>query len=114
MGAYWYIPGGKVWLDSCMVFMIGFATFGPQMLIGLAVAELAPKQATATATGLASWVAYLGSALAGYPLGLIIKHLGWNGFFISLGAAAGVSVLLLVPLWNASRAKLLSKAEVPA
>ena len=114
MGAYWYIPGGKVWLDSCMVFMIGFATFGPQMLIGLAVAELAPKQATATATGLASWVAYLGSALAGYPLGVILKHLGWNGFFISLGVAAGVSVLLLVPLWNASRAKLLSKAEVPA
>jgi OPA family sugar phosphate sensor protein UhpC-like MFS transporter len=114
MGAYWYIPGGYVWLDSSMVFMIGFATFGPQMLIGLAVAELAPKQATATATGLASWVAYLGSALAGYPLGIILKHFGWNGFFVGLGAAAGMAVLLLVPLWNASRSKLLARKGVLA
>ena len=111
VGSVWFIPGGHAWMDSCMVFMIGFATFGPQMLIGVAVAEFAHKQASATATGLASWIAYLGSALAGYPLGKVLDYMSWEGFFICMEISALCSVLLLLPLWNATKESVLSKAK---
>lgn len=113
IGSVWILPGGHAWMDSCMVFMIGFATFGPQMLIGVAVAEFAHKQASATATGLASWIAYLGAALAGYPLGKVIDHLSWEGFFICMEISAVCAVLLLVPLWNATKERVLAKVKQP-
>ena len=84
------------------MFGIGFAVFGPQMLIGVAAAELTHKKAAATATGLTGWVAYLGVAVAGYPLGLIIDKMGWEGFFWAMAVCSGLSIVLLVPLWNIS------------
>lgn len=113
VGSIWFIPGGYVWMDSCMIFMIGFATFGPQMLIGVAVAEFAHKKATATATGLSSWIAYLGSALAGYPLGKVLDYMGWEGFFICMAVSAFCAVILLVPLWNTTKLSIQSKVKQP-
>lgn len=97
---FWYVPPGYPYLDSLSIFAIGFMIFGPQMLIGVAAAELAHKKAAATATGLTGWVAYMGAAMAGYPLGLIVDTAGWNGFFWSLGFCSLCSVALLLPLWN--------------
>lgn len=111
IGSFWFIPAGYLWMDSCMIFMIGFATFGPQMLIGVMVAEFAHKQATATATGLAGWVAYLGSALAGAPLGFVIDHLSWNGLFICTEISAVCATVLLLPLWNTTKDTVLSKLK---
>ena len=97
---FWLVPDGYMWIDSCAMFAIGFAVFGPQMLIGVAAAELTHKKAAATATGLTGWVAYLGVAVAGYPMGLIIDKLGWEGFFWSLAICSFLSIALLMPLWN--------------
>lgn len=106
IAAFWFVPQGYPWLDSCSIFAIGFAIFGPQMLIGVAAAELSHKKAAATATGLTGWVAYMGAAVAGYPLGLIIDHWGWNGFFWSMAICCMFSIALLMPLWNVTeRAK---------
>jgi OPA family sugar phosphate sensor protein UhpC-like MFS transporter len=102
---FWYVPGGYSWLDSSSLFAMGFATFGPQMLIGVAAAELAHKKASATATGLTGWVAYIGAAVAGFPLGKVIDKMGWEGFFWSLTICCAVAFALLIPLWNVSRAK---------
>ena len=103
---FWYIPGGYDWLSSAMMFIIGFAIFGPQMLIGVAVAELAHKNASATATGVAGWIAYIGSAVAGFPLGKLIDHLGWEGFFWAMVVGSAIPMLLLLPLWSVTRASL--------
>lgn len=97
---FWYLPGGYAWLDSAAIFAVGFAVFGPQVLIGVAAAELAHKKASATATGLTGWVAYTGSAVAGYPLGKVIDSVGWEGFFWSMVICCGVAIALLMPLWN--------------
>ena len=82
-----------------MLFVIGFLIFGPQMLIGMAAAELSHKKAAATASGFTGSWAYAGAAVAGYPLGLIIQSFGWDGFFITLTACGAISSLLLLPLW---------------
>ena len=98
--AFWFSPAGAIILDSILMFTIGFLIFGPQMLIGMAAAELSHKKAAGSATGFVGWVAYLGAATAGYPLGKMTQELGWHSFFIVLAFCGGISVLLLLPLWN--------------
>lgn len=95
---FWTMPKEYPLLNSCMLFTIGFATFGPQVLIGIAVVELAHKRAAATANGFAGWIAYLGAACAGFPLGWIIDYSGWKGFFASMIICSCISIVLL--LWS--------------
>ncbi|MDN3505105.1 MAG: phosphoglycerate transporter protein PgtP [Rhabdochlamydiaceae bacterium] len=96
----WFIPNASFWLASTSIFIIGFLIFGPQMLIGMAAAELSHKKAAGTATGFAGWFGYAGAAAGAYPFGLIATKWGWQGFFIGLAAAALLSVLILIPLWS--------------
>lgn len=97
---FYAVPGGTVTLASLFVFLIGFAIFGPQMMIGMAAAELSHKNASATATGLTGWISYLGATFAGYPIALVKQHYGWEGFFLVMGACGIISILLLLPLWS--------------
>ncbi len=94
------VPEGMILMDYALMFTIGFLIFGPQMLIGMAAAELSHKKAAGTATGFTGWVAYLGAATAGYPISKIAEKWGWYGFFVTLGICGVISVLLLLPLWK--------------
>jgi OPA family sugar phosphate sensor protein UhpC-like MFS transporter len=100
---FWMVPPGFKWLDSVAIFSLGFAIFGPQMLIGIVAAELAHKKAAATATGFVGWIAYMGAAMAGYPMGVIMDHFGWDGFFWSLIVCCGFAIILLLPMWNVTQ-----------
>lgn len=99
IGTFAWLPVSSVLLDSMMLFVIGFLIFGPQMLIGMAAAELSHKKAAATASGFTGTWAYVGAACAGYPLGLVIQSFGWEGYFFVLTACGAISSLLLLPLW---------------
>ena len=99
IAAFWHSPSSML-LDSTFMFLIGFAIFGPQMMIGIAAAELSHKKAAATATGFAGCFAYLGAATAGYPLGYVMNIAGWDGYYIVLIACAFASLVLLAPLWS--------------
>lgn len=101
VAALWYAPQGMMLLDSALLFFIGFFIFGPQMLIGIAAAELSHKKAAGTATGFIGWISYLGAAAAGFPLGKITQIWGWSGFFVVIGVCGVLSTLLLAPLWRA-------------
>lgn len=98
--AFKMAPVASPVIDAMLVCTIGFLLFGPLILIGIAAAELTHKKAAATATGFIGWIAYLGAASAGYPLGCITQSFGWEGFFITLAGCATVTTLLLIPLWN--------------
>jgi MFS transporter, OPA family, sugar phosphate sensor protein UhpC len=91
-----YVP----FLDSLYLFLFGFFIFGPQMLLGIACAELSHKKAAATATGFAGCFAYLGAAVAGGPLGAVIKVWGWESFFITMIACAIIATACMLPLWS--------------
>lgn len=109
---FWLFPESSVLVDSITLFTIGFFLFGPQMLIGLTAAELSHKKAAGTASGFAGWFAYFGAASAGYPLGKIAQDYGWPGYFIILSACGLITVLLFLPMWNASGShKHVSKDE---
>lgn len=98
-------------VDSLYLFLFGFFIFGPQMLIGIACAELSHKKAAATATGFAGCFAYLGAAAAGGPLGAVMHTWGWDSFFAVMIVCSTIAALLMLPLWGiVSR----SKREVEA
>jgi MFS transporter, OPA family, sugar phosphate sensor protein UhpC len=87
-------------LDSIFIFLFGFFIFGPQMLIGMAAAELSHKNATATATGFVGCFAYLGAAAAGGPLGAITQRWGWDVYLLSLFICGALGALIMLPLWS--------------
>lgn len=102
--ALWLVPSASLVLVSVLMFLIGFLIFGPQMLIGMAAAELAEKESAGTATGFAGLFAYAGAAAAGWPVGKVTQDFGWSGFFILLAICGVVAVGFLLPLWG-KRAK---------
>ena len=85
-------------LDWMTIFLMGFMVYGPQMLIGIAASEICDKRAAATANGFVGWIAYIGAAVAGYPIGYLIDHTGWSGAFVFLMGCAFLMILLLLPL----------------
>lgn len=105
IGCFWFVPRGHLWLDYLAMFFVGFTVFGPQMMIGMAAAELAHKKAAATATGFAGCFGYAGAAVAGYPLGKLIQDFGWNGFYWAMVICCVASILFLLPLWPAQAPK---------
>jgi OPA family sugar phosphate sensor protein UhpC-like MFS transporter len=89
-----------IYLDYLLMFTIGFFIFGPQMLIGMAAAELSHKKAAGSASGFTGWIAYLGAATAGYPMSKVIESSGWYGFFVVLAISSVIASFLLLPLWR--------------
>lgn len=99
--ALWMHTTQSFFTDAMIVFGLGFFLFGPQMMIGLAAAELSHKKAAGTASGFAGCFAYFGSALSGFPLGAISHSHGWNIFFVILAVCSTICVLIFLPMWNA-------------
>lgn len=90
----------SVFIDSAFIFLFGFFIFGPQMLIGIAAAELSHKNATATATGFVGCFAYLGAAFAGGPLGAVTQTYGWDIYLGVLFVCGVFGALIMLPLWS--------------
>lgn len=104
---FWWVPNGYPWLDSTAIFLLGFAIFGPQMMIGMMAAELSHKKAASTSTGFVGTFAYIGAAVAGYPLGKVTQDWGWDGYFLFMLVCCMISVILLLPMWAVKENKKL-------
>ena len=107
--ALWLVPVHHYALLAACFFTVGFFVFGPQMLIGLAAVEYGHKAAAGSITGFLGLFAYLGAALAGWPLSLVIEHYGWSGMFSLLSIAAVFMGFLLMPLLMAGITPTLSQ-----
>lgn len=85
---YWKNPAGNPLVDNICLVAIGFLIYGPVMMIGLQAADLVPRVATGTATGLTGLFGYLlGSASAGWVMGKLVDVYGWDGGFYALVAS---------------------------
>ena len=85
---FWKMPPGHEWLDGLALVAVGFFVYGPQMLVGVAAADVVSPSAVATATGLTGTFGYLGSTVCGLGTGLIVDTWGWDGGFVFFIAAA--------------------------
>ena len=98
MALFWLVPLSLPWIDVFFQFIFGFFIFGPQMMIGMAVAEMSHKKAVATSTGFAGYIAYLGAAAAGGPLGALLATWGWDSLFFTLTICGVMALGLLLSL----------------
>lgn len=101
--AVWLLPNAAYAVQAICFFAIGFFVFGPQMLIGMAAAEYSHKNAAGAATGFVGLFGYLGAALSGYPLALVIEKWGWQGFFMLIAVTASLAGMLLLAFWKDRR-----------
>jgi MFS transporter, OPA family, sugar phosphate sensor protein UhpC len=95
-------------LNGAIVFSIGFFIFGPQMLIGMAAAEMTHKKAAATSSGFAGCFAYIGAAVAGGPFGMLIHAWGWDAFFAIMCGCGIIAIAMILPLWSIKTAPQIS------
>mmetsp|Transcript_11434 Transcript_11434/g.19587 ORF Transcript_11434/g.19587 Transcript_11434/m.19587 type:complete len:634 (+) Transcript_11434:330-2231(+) len=96
----WYVPVNWRIANWLVIFAIGFFIYGPQMLVGLAGAELVDKSAVSSTIGLLGWIAYLGASVAGFPLTKIVTSYGWQAYIMALVGFSAVAIALLLPMWN--------------
>jgi phosphoglycerate transporter family protein len=103
---FYLVPPGHPVLDAVTLALVGFAVYGPQLLVGVLVVDLASPKAAATAIGLTGIFGYAGSALSGVGIGYCLDHAGWRGGFACFIAAALIGALLALPLWQKGYGRL--------
>jgi len=81
-------------------FMLGFSSFAPHVLIGLAARELVPPHQSSTAGGLVTMVSRAGGVFAAAPLATLQKQYQWSGVLTLLVASSVFGGLATTPLWN--------------
>jgi len=98
--ALWKLPPIACLQWSAMA-LFGFSIYGPQTLITMTGVETVPKKIAASAGGILAYPAQLGSMFAGLPFALVVRKLGWSGYFPCLILLSLLSALSVLPGWNA-------------
>lgn len=97
---FWWNPPDKPWIDALTLAAVGFLVYGPQMLVGVAAADIAGKKASATATGLTGLLGYMGSLVSGVGVGWVVDNYGWDGGFGFIVACAATGTILFALTWK--------------
>jgi OPA family sugar phosphate sensor protein UhpC-like MFS transporter len=92
----------SAWLAGITLSLIGFMTFGPDMLISAAAAmDFGTEEAAATATGFVNGMGSVGAALQGAVVGALAQHYGWSSVFYVLIGMVLACIAVTATLWNA-------------
>lgn len=98
---FWRLADAAQWLSVLLLCAGGFFIYGPQALIGIAVANLATKRGAATAAGFTGIFGYASTIVSGWGLGLMVQKGGWTLGFDAIIAASVVGTLLFAACWPA-------------
>ncbi len=99
--ALWKLPLDSGLVAATIMGLAGFCIYGPQALVGIAVANLATKHAAATAVGLTGLFGYLSGIISGVGVGYIAEHYGWSMFFQAICGFSVVGTILFALAWFA-------------
>lgn len=81
--ALWKIPANHPFFDTIALMAAGFLLAGPQVLVGIAMADYTSKSVVGSANGFAGFMAYVFGAMAsGVGVGKLVDVWGWQGAFI--------------------------------
>lgn len=94
------VPAGHPWITSAILIMAGFFVYGPQMLVAVAAADFATREAAATAVGLTGFFGYIGATVCGIGTGMAVDKFGWNGGFWFWVISAVIGTVLFLFTWS--------------
>lgn len=103
MSIFIFLPGLPMMISILALAMAGFFIYGPQALIGIASANQATKEASATANGLAGIFGYVGSFLSAIGVGIVADHWGWNVVFYLIIGIGVLGAITFITMWAAPR-----------
>jgi OPA family glycerol-3-phosphate transporter-like MFS transporter/OPA family sugar phosphate sensor protein UhpC-like MFS transporter len=101
---FWLLPTKCVWVYAVLLCGMGFMTYGPQAMLGPISANMATKNAAASAVGFVGFFSYLSGTISGWGLGLMVEHIGWHKSFVWIIVCALLAAALFaIPaIWNFS------------
>jgi OPA family sugar phosphate sensor protein UhpC-like MFS transporter len=91
---------GKMATLQLLYFAIGFMSFPPHSLIGLASREISPVEMRSTAGCLAKAIGQLGASAAGWPLQQLAVTHGWGSVSYINGFCGVAAAVAFIPMWN--------------
>ena len=99
----WVLPQGSSLAHvNALIGAAGFFIYGPQFLVGVMMADIASKDAVATAVGLSGFFGYTSGIISGWGMGWLVTTYGWDLGFRLLMLCAGLGALLFAACWNAT------------
>lgn len=99
---FYAVPQGHPIIDFVLLGLIGFFTYGPQLLIAtVAPLDFGSKRLAASANGFIGLFGYAGATVSSLGTGMVVDRWGWGGgaYFWALCALAGGVLTLL--MWKA-------------
>ncbi len=103
MSIFIFCPSLPMAVSIVVLAMAGFFIYGPQALIGIASANQATKEASATANGLAGVFGYVGSFLSAICIGIIADNYGWEVVFYLIIGMGVLGAITFLSMWAAPR-----------
>lgn len=103
MGIFVLFPDLPAVVSSACLALSGFCIYGPQALVGVAIANQATKDLSATANGLNGILGYLGSFFSALGVGILADHFGWDTVFMAIICAGVVGGVIFSLMWKAPR-----------
>lgn len=103
MALFIFLPGLPALASVALLAFAGFFIYGPQALIGIASANQATKEASATANGLAGIFGYVGSFLSAIGIGIVADHWGWDMVFYIIIGVGILGAITFISMWAAPR-----------
>ena len=88
-------------MNAALLRATGFFIYGPQALIGIAVANLATKRGAATAAGFTGLLGYVSTIYAGWGMGKVADTMGWNAGLMSIVVASLLGTVFFIAAWSA-------------
>lgn len=99
----WRVPSGHLLASTLLLLAAGFFVYAPQALVGIAAANLATKEAAATAVGLTGLFGYASTVVSGFGMGWVVQHYGWDRAFEAMLVAVALGLLVFILAWRAPR-----------
>ena len=89
-----------MWLAVIILSLAGFFIYGPQALVGIAAANMATKNAAATAVGFTGLFGYLSAIVSGWGVGMMVETMGWSSTISVLIGISFVGLFIFLLAWR--------------
>ena len=110
---HWGLPA-----SLCILFVVGFCIFGPQvLLVGTLPVDLARKGTAASAAGFVNFMGYVGASVGDIVTGHLSGSYSWRAAVLFWAGCAFAGALVIASLWKTgvkSRGQATEASPAPA